>query len=85
MNRFLFFYTMRDAPDRIRDAAPRHVDFWRNRHVPGYLGGPFADRSGGLITFAATDLAQARETVLQDPFVAEDLVQDSWVKEWSIE
>lgn len=85
MSRFLFFYTMRDAPDRIRDVVPRHVDFWRSRNLPAYLGGPFADRSGGLITFAALDLARARATVLQDPFVTEDLVQESWVKEWSVE
>lgn len=85
MSRFLYFYTMRDAPDAIRWVVPAHVEYWRDCRLPEYVGGPFGDRSGGLITFAAPSLEAARQTVQHDPFVEADLVQDSWVKEWRVE
>lgn len=85
MSRFLYFYTMREAPDAIRTAAPAHVDYWHHRNLPEYMGGPFADRTGGLITFAASNLDSAQQIVLQDPFVRDGLIADSWVKEWRVE
>ncbi|HZD23023.1 MAG TPA: YciI family protein [Acidimicrobiia bacterium] len=33
-----------------------------------YLGGPFADRSGGLIAFDAASSAEAERLVEDDPF-----------------
>ncbi len=51
--RFLYFYLMTDAPDRVQAAAPKHAAYWRELALPRYLGGPFGDRSGGLITFEA--------------------------------
>ena len=49
-----------------------------------YLGGPFEDRTGGLITFDANDTA-AEGAVLEDPFVREDLVEARWLKQWTLE
>ena len=49
------------------------------------MGGPFADRTGGLITFAATSLGDAQQIIKHDPFVAEQLIEQSWIKEWLIE
>jgi hypothetical protein len=51
--RFLYVYFMRDQPDRIGGVVPRHVDYWKNLELPGYIGGPFSDRSGGSISFEA--------------------------------
>lgn len=86
MSRFLYFYTMRDAgPDRIREVVESHVSYWRSQEFPDYLGGPFSDRTGGLITFGAATLDRARDTVAQDPFVKKGLVERSWVKEWIVE
>lgn len=62
--------------------TPRHAAYWRDLGLPGYLGGPFGDRSGGLITFEATDRSLARELVARDPFVQETLLESSWLKEW---
>jgi hypothetical protein len=45
--RFLCFYLMRDAPDRVRATAPKHAAYWRELGLRDYLGGPFAHRSGG--------------------------------------
>jgi uncharacterized protein YciI len=37
-------------------------------------GGPFADRSGGLITFEADSGAEAERLVANDPFLRGDLI-----------
>ena len=46
--RFLCFYLMKDAPERVQSTALKHPAYWRDLGLRGYLGGPFADRSGGL-------------------------------------
>jgi uncharacterized protein YciI len=83
--RFLYFYLMRDAPDRIGPVAPRHAAYWRELRLPHYLGGPFADRTGGLITFESGSLAEAEQLVAADPFAVEDLLERRWLSEWTIE
>lgn len=80
--RFLYFYLMRAAPDRVRMVAPEHAAYWRKLGQRDYLGGPFADRSGGLITFQAGSVTEANQLVAHDPFVREDLLERRWVKEW---
>jgi uncharacterized protein YciI len=83
--RFLFFYLMTDDPDRVREVAPRHAAYWRELALPGYLGGPFADRSGGLITFDADAPAQAQQLVTDDPFVREGTVSSWRLEQWLAE
>jgi uncharacterized protein YciI len=80
--RFLYFYLMKQAPDRVRAAAPKHAAYWRERKLRGYLGGPFADRSGGLITFQTDSAAEAEALVANDPFLREGLLERHWVKQW---
>jgi uncharacterized protein YciI len=82
MPRFVFFYTLSDDTERIRDSVPAHVAFWRESGVEGYQGGPFADRSGGLITFKAASLEEAGEVVEKDPFLTAGVIRERWVKEW---
>jgi uncharacterized protein YciI len=76
-------YLMRDQPDRVRAAAPGHAAYWRELGLPGYLGGPFADRSGGLITFEVDSWETAERLVEDDPFQREDLLDGRWLKEWA--
>jgi len=83
--RFLYFYLMSDAPARVRAVAPEHARYWRELGLPHYLGGPFGDRSGGLITFETGSAAEAERLVANDPFVREDLLEGRWVKEWTID
>ena len=45
--RFAYLYFMTDEPDQIRATVPRHVAHWQQLRLPGYLGGPFEDRTGG--------------------------------------
>jgi uncharacterized protein len=80
--RAAYFYLLRDEPQRIREVALRHAVHWRDRALAGYRGGPFADRTGGLITFDVPSRDAAERLVATDPFVSEGLVDRSWLKEW---
>ena len=70
-----------EKTDAIKDTAKSHAHYWIDKNLEGYQGGPFADRSGGLITFQAETDEQAKAWVDQDPFVARDLLTEKWVKE----
>jgi uncharacterized protein YciI len=83
--RVSYLYFMKDEPDRVREVAPEHASYWRGLGLPKYLGGPFADRSGGVITFEAGTGEEATELVANDPFVRDGLLQRRWVKEWQVE
>jgi hypothetical protein len=80
--RIVYFYLMRHAPDRVLAVAAEHAAYWRGAGLRGYPGGPFADRSGGLIIFETGSAQQAGQLVAGDPFVREDLLERRWVKEW---
>lgn len=81
--RFAYLYFMKDDPDRVRATIASHVAHWHQQWLPGYLGGPFEDRSGGLITFQAEDEEQARRTVDSDPFQREGRLEAYWLKQWT--
>ena len=80
--RFIYFYFNRNEPEKIREVVPAHVQYWKTADLKSYSGGPFADHSGGLISFAAQNLKEATEIILQDPFIEEDLIEQKWIKEW---
>ena len=82
---FAYFYFMKNEPEKIQSIAPSHVAYWKGLKLKGYLGGPFADRSGGLITFEAESLETASNLIMNDPFVVEDLLENKWIKEWIVE
>ena len=80
--RFAYFYFMKLEPDKIRQLVPAHVEYWKNANPGNYLGGPFADRSGGLITFEAANLDEATGIIMNDPFVLNEVLDSKWLKEW---
>ncbi len=82
IERFLFFYLIKDEPDRVRSVAPQHAAYWADLKLPGYIGGPFADRSGGSISFEVESRSEADRLVNKDPFMVADLLSESWLKEW---
>jgi uncharacterized protein YciI len=83
--RCLYFYLMTDASERVAATVPTHARYWHDLELPGYEGGPFADHSGGLITFEADSVRRAEGFIADDPFVLEDVVATSWVKEWVLD
>jgi uncharacterized protein YciI len=80
--RIAYLYWMKDDPERVRTVAPQHAAYWRDLALSGYLGGPFADRSGGLITFEAASLEAAERIIATDAFVRQQLLESSIVKQW---
>jgi uncharacterized protein YciI len=82
MRRFAFVYFMGTEPSELAQVIPQHIRYWDAHRSPGYLGGPFTDRSGGLIVFETDDLRSAEAIVRKDPFVENDLLAQSWLKEW---
>jgi len=84
-HRFLYFYFNRNEPEKLRQVVPVHVRYWKDANLRGYVGGPFADRTGGLISFVASSLEEANAIIMQDPFVLEDLIDQKWIKEWIME
>ncbi len=83
--RFVFFYFMRREPEKIKAAVPLHIEYWHGLKLNKYLGGPFADRSGGMITFEAESMEEATRMTNKDPFVLQDLLESKWIKEWIVE
>jgi uncharacterized protein YciI len=82
---FAFIYFMKDTPHKIREIVPYHVDYWNHHRPERYVGGPFADRTGGLISFEASSVAEADALIDEDPFSVHGLLEESWVKEWETE
>lgn len=41
--RILYFYLMRNEPDRVSRTAPHHSAYWQRLSLDDYEGGPFAD------------------------------------------
>ena len=80
--RFAYVYFMKPEPDRVRAIAPHHAAYWQQLALRDYRGGPFADRSGGLITFDAESPERAEELVSRDPFLRERLLERHSIKEW---
>jgi uncharacterized protein YciI len=80
--RFVYFYFNRNEPEKIRQVVPAHVQYWKTTNLKEFIGGPFGDRTGGLIIFVALDLQGATEIILRDPFITEDLISQKWIKEW---
>ena len=64
--RFSYFYLMKDAPERVHATGPKHAAYWRDLALRDYLGGPSADRSGGLIVFQAASGVEAGRLVAND-------------------
>jgi uncharacterized protein YciI len=81
--RITYFYLMKNNPDHVRPVAPDHAAHWHDLDPPAYLGGPMADRSGGLNTFEARSVEEAEQLVAGDPFIRAELLEDSWLKEWT--
>jgi len=82
LKRFSYFYFMRNLPGRIQDVVPSHIAYWKENCVSVCHGGPFADKSGGLIIFEANSYEEAETIANGDPFVTEGLLEQRWLKEW---
>ncbi|MBN2080113.1 MAG: hypothetical protein JW838_14185 [Spirochaetes bacterium] len=81
---FAYCYFMKFVPERLRSLIPEHIAYWQNHAPDNFTGGPFRDRSGGLIIFPAADQDTAESICRGDPFVTGGLVEEFWVREWLV-
>ncbi len=80
--RYMYAYFLADKPEAIREIAPAHIEFWKERSTGVFLGGAFADLSGGMISFEAENMAEARLITIEDPFFTAGLIETKWIKQW---
>ena len=83
-DRIAYFYVMKDDPIGSEPSALTTSAYWHALDPPGYVGGPMADRSGGLIKFEAGSIEEAERLAAGDPFVRAELLESSWLREWSV-
>jgi uncharacterized protein YciI len=76
---------MKNEPEKIKQVVQSHIAYWKDLNLNNSLDGPFADRSGGLITFDAVNLDEATHLVSNDPFIRNNLIEKKWLKEWVVE
>jgi len=76
-----YFYVMKNEPEQVHEVAPNHAQYWRQTHA-SERGGPFSDRSGGLIIFESSNEETAAETVADDPFQRAELLAHWRLKAW---
>ncbi len=82
LKQYVFFYLMKNDPEKIRDIIPSHIKYWKDSKPINYSGGPFSDRSGGLILFEAENMEAATELATNDPFIVQEAIETNWIKEW---
>ena len=80
--RYVYFYFTDNEREHSRDIIEGHIEYWKDRKPENYQGGPFADQSGGMISFTADNFEMAKNLAQGDPFVRGDVVKESWLKEW---
>ena len=78
----LFFNFVKNNSEKIGDIVPLHITYWKNQKLDNYSGGPFADRTGGLIMFESSDIEKTMKLTDKDPFIEHDIIDSKWVKEW---
>jgi uncharacterized protein len=76
-----YLYFMKDEAARVREVAPHHARYW-SETGSAERGGPFSDRSGGLIIIDAADEGAAGQMVANDPFQRAALLEQWWLKAW---
>lgn len=81
---FVFCYVMKFEPARLKTLIPAQIEYWQKFAPENFTGGPFKDRSGGMLSFSAADMAQAEEICKNDPFVKSGIVDEYWVREWLV-
>ena len=81
---FIFFYSIKFEPNKLKTAIPAHIAYWEKLASEAFTEGPFRDRSGGLIISPAEDQRAAEDICNNDPYVKEGLVVEYQVKEWLI-
>jgi len=79
MKQYIFFYFISASAEAVKLSAPNHARYWADKLISG---GPFADFSGGFVTFEAESIDSAIAIANEDPFVKDRILNKSWLKKW---
>ena len=82
MRTYIFMYFLVDDVEKIKSTIGPHVNYWRNQEFDDYRGGPFTDKTGGLIIYSSNSYEEANEIINNDPFIKEGTLKEYWLKEW---
>ena len=82
MNIYVFSYMMSDQREKIKALVSLHIEYWNSQEFEYYKGGPYSDRSGGLIIFSSANIKEAESVISNDPFVTGDVLDNFIIKEW---
>jgi uncharacterized protein YciI len=63
-----------------------HVAYLKEQKANGALvaAGPYEDKTGGVILYAADDRSAAEALVAGDPYTQLDVTKDRWLREWQV-
>jgi uncharacterized protein YciI len=82
------FAVVVDFPDpvRVNDVRPKHREYLAALLAKGklYATGPFVDNTGALLVYDATDEAEVRRLLAEDPYGQAGVVDVKFIKEWKI-
>ena len=79
--RYAYIFFLKPNYDKIKQTVPQHADYWKNSDVEDYMGGTFADDSGGFISFSANGLEEVSEIILNDPLNKQNLIENRLIKD----
>jgi uncharacterized protein len=84
MKRFVVQLRFIDNERRLQ-VRPAHRDYLRTLHEQGKLitAGPWADDSGALLIYQATDEDELDRIIAADPYTPENVVEVALRREWT--
>ncbi|SHE55605.1 YciI family protein [Streptoalloteichus hindustanus] len=75
------------GPDRARleEVRPAHREYAKRLAEEGVLlaGGPWADDSGAMLVYSATDVDELRGVLDADPYTPAGVIEKVTIREWT--
>jgi uncharacterized protein YciI len=83
--RYTYIIFLKHNYDKINQTVPQHTKYWESSGLEDLMGGVFADKTGGIVSFRAENLDQISDIILNDPLNKQNLVENRLIKEWMID
>ncbi|MGB3329907.1 MAG: YciI family protein [Thermomicrobiales bacterium] len=86
MPMFVVTLTFTDDVARRLEVRPSHRAYLKAMLDAGKLveAGPFADDSGGIVVYDASDEAAVEAILANDPYAPAGIIEHRTIKEWTI-
>lgn len=82
---YVLEYRYADLKRRAR-ARPRHLDYVGGLHRQGkvLMAGTLADGTGAIVVYEASDEAEVRRLIEDDPYSSEGVTAEVTLREWAV-